>query len=56
MGTTAKTAAKARTASTSGVRHGPSDKNVRATAKPRPAPALGSRMSPLKGPDKGGID
>lgn len=54
-GTTTAAGAKARASSTSGVRHGPADKNLQPTAAKRPAPALGAKMSPIKGSNKGGI-
>ncbi len=55
-GTTSDTAAGFTRKSTTGVRKGPSSKNVRATADRQENPAgmlRGGITSPLKGPDKG---
>lgn len=57
-GTTASTAAKFKAASTSGVRHGPSNKNVQSTASPKGVHGKGtsgSTTSPIKGPSRGGV-
>lgn len=56
MGTTKSTAAKTTAKSTSGVRHGASNKNLSTGANKRPSPSVGSRMNPLKGPNKGLVD
>lgn len=52
-GTTAATSAAMKSKSTTGVRHGPSNKNVNATAKRKPAPK--GPTGPLRGPDRGGV-
>lgn len=54
-GTTASTAAKSKTASTSGVRHGQNVKNLSSGASPRPKPTSGGRTAPIKGPNRGGV-
>lgn len=53
-GTTAGTGHQMKKASMTGVRHGPSHKNVSNTAKPK---AVGGSavVGPIKGMDKGGL-
>ena len=51
--TTGMKASKLVGISKAGVRHGPSNKNVNAKAKRKPAPS--APTSPLKGPDRGGV-
>lgn len=58
MGTTAKTAAAMKSASTSGVRHGASQKHTNATSKPKGVMGSGmskSTVAPIKGQNKGGL-
>lgn len=57
-GTTAGAAAAFRNKSSSGVKHGPSDKNVSNSASRKSVMGSGvssSTMKPLKGPNKGGV-
>lgn len=56
MGTTTSTAAKAKAKSTSNVRHGPNDKNTVSGGRKTAGPSVGaSKMSPIKGSNKGGV-
>lgn len=56
-GTTTKTGAAMKTASTSGVRHGAAQKNTNATRKAAPVVGKGAAgaTKPIKGSNRGGV-
>lgn len=57
-GTTTARATQMRSTSTSGVKHGSSNKNVQSHASPKGVTGSGmskSRMTPIKGSDRGGL-